>query len=101
RVCAGVKAVERDERGERAVRGDSEKRAVAAAPALACGAIEIAVTPLNQSGVWVRAIGVIERVQRAQLAGGGDFEDRAVELVAGNSVALGRAVEIAIGALNQ
>ena len=110
RMGAGIEAVQRGETGERARGRDAEDRAVAGRSSRSHSrsvaisrAIEITVAALDESRARISTVAetVIKRIKGAQLARGRDSENRAVEVIAGDGVALGHAVGIAIRALDQ
>jgi len=58
--------------------------------------VEVPVTGLHQSCLWVRAVGDVEAVQCGQRAAWGDFEDDAIAL---GPAKIHRPVEVAAGGL--
>ena len=84
-------------RGQCAVCGNCEHRAVAVCPATIRNPIEFAIRGLDRRPFGDGAVRAVEAVQSFQLAASGDLEDRAV---VGGSATRRRSVEVAIGVLD-
>src|SRR5579872_1135030 len=69
------------ERGELSIRGDLEDGAMIALAAVLRCAVEVSVPSKRKSSPWVLAVGLIETVQRSDLAAGGHFENGATTVM--------------------